>query len=227
MPQKSKFSPEEKEAIVQSYLNGKKALACILEESGIYKSTLQRWVILYENEGILGLTPTAQNKHYPAEIKMQAVREYLDGKASYMDLMRKYKVSNKAIVQKWVKQYNSHGDFQNRRTGSEIYMAKGRKTSFEERQEIVAYCLAHGTNYRAAAEAYNVSYQQVFNWVKKYNSMGTEGLEDRRGKAKPEERMTEEDRLRAKVRMLEAQLYQKEMENDVIKKLIEVKGRWS
>ena len=71
MPHKSKFSPEEKEAIVQSYLNGKKALACILEESGIYKSTLQRWVILYENEGILGLTPTAQNKHYPAEIKMQ------------------------------------------------------------------------------------------------------------------------------------------------------------
>ena len=106
-------------------------------------------------------------------------------------------------------------------------MAKGRKTSFEERQEIVAYCLAHGTNYRAAAEAYNVSYQQVFNWVKKYNSMGKEGLEDRRGKAKREERMTEEDRLRAKVRMLEAQLYQKEMENDVIKKLIEVKGRWS
>ena len=158
---------------------------------------------------------------------MQAVREYLDGKASYMDLMRKYKVSNGSVVSGWIKQYNSHGDFQDRKTGSEVYMAKGRKTSFEERQEIVAYCLAHETNYRAAAEAYDVSYQQVLNWVKKYNSMGVEGLEDRRSKAKPEERMTEEDRLRAKVRVLEAQIYQQQMENDVIKKLIEVKGRWS
>lgn len=227
MPQKSRFSPEEKEAIVKAYVEGKKSSANIQQENEIAKNTLRRWVIQYENDGIVGLTPKAKNKHYPPEIKRQAVQEYLSGKASYMDLMRKYNVSNKSVVQGWIKQYNSHGDFKSKKTGSEIYMAKGRKTGIEERQEIVAYCLAHGTDYRAAAEAYAVSYQQVYNWVKKYNSMGVEGLEDRRGKAKPEERMTEEDRLRAENRILKAQLYQKEMENDVIKKLIEVKGRWS
>lgn len=227
MPQKSRFSPEEKEAIVQSYINGKKGLTSILKEFSIAKTTLCGWIILYENEGLEGLRPKSQNKHYPLEIKHQAVQEYLAGKASQMTLMRKYNISDKSVVRDWVKQYNSHGDFNNKKTGSEIYMAKGRKTSFEERQEIVAYCLANAMNYRTTAEVYDVSYQQVFNWVKKYNSVGIEGLEDRRGKAKLEERMTEEDRLRAENRMLKAQLYQKEMENDVIKKLKEVKGRWS
>ena len=42
-------------------------------------------------------------------------------------------------------------------------MTKGRKTSFEERIEIVEYCIAHDHNYTATAEKYEISYQQARN----------------------------------------------------------------
>ena len=225
MPHNSRFSPEEKERAVKDYLDGIKGCAKIANDLNVNEKTVRDWLVLFNNGGIDALTPKSKNKYYSAEIKLQAVQEYLTGKASLMDLMRKYNLSNKKIAQNWVKQYNSHGEFKSKQTGSEIYMAKGRKTSFEERQEIVAYCISRGNDYRAAMEQYSVSYQQIYGWVKSYQTEGVEGLKDRRGRAKPEEQMTEEDRLRAENRMLKAQLYEKQMENDVIKKLNEVKGR--
>ena len=227
MPHNSKFSPEEKVKAVEDYLNGKRTSTQIVQSYSINKTTLKRWVNLYKSSGIDGLISKATNKHYPAELKQKAIEEYIQGQASAMDLVVKYRVSNDAVVRRWIQKYNSHGEFKSKKTGSEIYMAKGRPTSFEERQEIVSYCISHGMDYRSTMEQYGVSYQQIYNWVKKYKAHGTDGLHDRRGKAKPEAWLTEEDRLRAENRMLREQLKQKEMENDVIKKRIEVEGRWS
>ena len=61
-------------------------------------------------------------------------------------------------------------------------MKAGRKTTSEERLEIALYAIEHGKNYSATAKKYNVSYQQVYNWVKKYLSKGESGLKDNRGK---------------------------------------------
>lgn len=43
-------------------------------------------------------------------------------------------------------------------------MTKGRKTTFEERVEIVQYCIAHDRNYTKTAEQYQVSHQQARNY---------------------------------------------------------------
>ena len=47
-------------------------------------------------------------------------------------------------------------------------MSNGRKTTLEERTEIVAFCIANGKDYGVAAEKYGVSYQQVYSRVHKY-----------------------------------------------------------
>lgn len=55
-----------------------------------------------------------------------------------------------------------------------------------------------------------------------------DGLVDRRGKAKPEEELTEAERLRQENRMLQAKLRDKEMEIALLKKLRELRGGgWS
>ena len=41
---------------------------------------------------------------------------------------------------------------------------------------------ANDKNYGAMALKYQCSYQQVRNWVKRYEKMGSKGLEDRRGR---------------------------------------------
>ena len=40
-------------------------------------------------------------------------------------------------------------------------MTKSRKTTFEERIEIVQYCLNHDKEYKLAAKEFDVSYAQV------------------------------------------------------------------
>ncbi|WP_143354166.1 helix-turn-helix domain-containing protein [Enterococcus hirae] len=47
-------------------------------------------------------------------------------------------------------------------------MSQSRKTTFKERVEIVHYCIVHDHNYGKTAIKYQVSYQQVRNWVLKY-----------------------------------------------------------
>ena len=51
----------------------------------------------------------------------------------------------------------------------EVYMAgRRKKTSLSERKKIVEYCLSYGKNYKDAAARYDVSYSQVYDWVRKY-----------------------------------------------------------
>ena len=107
-------------------------------------------------------------------------------------------------------------------------MTKGRKTTQEERAQIVAFCIAHGKDYALTVETYQVSYQQIYSWVRKYEAAGVDGLVDRRGKTKPEDELTEAERLRQENRMLQAKLKDKEMEIALLKKLKELRGGgWS
>ena len=55
-------------------------------------------------------------------------------------------------------------------------MAKGRKTTQEERGKIVAFCIEHGKDYPLTIQTYGVSYQQIYAWVRKYEEKGIDGL---------------------------------------------------
>lgn len=103
-------------------------------------------------------------------------------------------------------------------------MTKGRKTTQQERAEIVAFCLEHGKDYLLTVKEYHVSYQQIYSWVGKYEKKGIEGLCDGRGRTKPESELSETENLRAQIRMLEAQLKDKQMENELLKKVRELEG---
>ncbi len=61
-------------------------------------------------------------------------------------------------------------------------MKQGRKTTFEERVEIVNFTITHDKDYQAEIEKYGISYQQVYSWVIKFEKDGSQGLLDRRGK---------------------------------------------
>ena len=98
-------------------------------------------------------------------------------------------------------------------------MTKGRKTSFDERVEIVQYCIAHDRNYAEAAEKYKVSYQQARNYTIKYEAGGVEALKDRRGRSKSPEEMSELEKLRAENKILRAEKERVEMEVSFLKKL--------
>ena len=63
-------------------------------------------------------------------------------------------------------------------------MTNGRVTSLKERIEILHYCIAQNNDYKQTADNYNVSYEQVYQWVKKYEAGSENALKDRRGRKK-------------------------------------------
>ena len=81
-------------------------------------------------------------------------------------------------------------------------MAEKKKLSYEEKLQAVLYCIGHRLDYRQASEQYKITYQQIYNWVKKYQEQGETGLLDRRGKRRPPDEYSEEEKAAAKLRKL-------------------------
>ncbi len=167
--------------------------------------------------------PRRRNKRYSKELKFKAVQDYISGGGSQREICKKYEILSNKQLRNWIKRYNGHKEIKaTRGARTEIYMTRGRKTTQQERAEIVAFCIEHGKDYPLTIQAYGVSYQQIYAWVRKYEIKGIDGLADGRGRTKPEAEMTENEKLKAQIRLLEAKNYDLEMENALIKKLKEL-----
>ena len=222
----SRISIEVIIAAVKRCVSGESSYTEEMKLLGVPKQTLQDWIRKYETFGIEGFLPSG-NEKYSKGTKERAVNAYLNGEGSQAYICRKFKIKDRKTLRTWIKVYNSHRELRpSRGRGSDIYMTKGRNTTYEERVEIVSYCIEHGNDYVATIEKYGVSYQQIYSWVRKYNEKGAEGLVDKRGKRKLESEMTELEKLRAENRMLEARNKRLELECAVLKKLEEIEGGW-
>nr|WP_155814861.1 helix-turn-helix domain-containing protein [Bacillus coahuilensis] len=91
--------------------------------------------------------------------------------------------------------------------------------------EIVLDCLGNGKDYQEAANTYNVSYQQVYQWVKKYEDGGDEALKDKRGHKKEEAKLTPEEKINLQMKRLERENERLRAENLFLKKLEEIERR--
>lgn len=67
---------------------------------------------------------------------------------------------------------------------------KGRKTTYEERIEIVEDCMKNGSNYSETSLKYPISYGQAYQWVRKFKENGIDSLRDKRGRTKPVNEMS-------------------------------------
>ena len=71
---------------------------------------------------------------YNAELKLQAVQDYLAGKGSLRKICKKYGIPDHKMLRQWISCYNGHKEYRRRKGAKgEIYMTKGRKTTQEER----------------------------------------------------------------------------------------------
>lgn len=225
MIKKGKYPPEEKEKIIKKYLNGEYSYSEVCEKYRVAKDTFSEWLRLYKTHGISGITPKSTHKTYSPGLKEAAVIDYLSGIYTQDEICIKYDITKTKLLRKWIKKYNNHEKFKSSSNGGVNKMIKGRKTSLEEKIEIVTYCIENGKNYAATIEKYNVSYNQIYKWVKKYNEKGIDGLSDRRGKDKDSELMTDLEKLKAENRILQAQIKDKEIENELLKKVMEIERR--
>ena len=223
MGRKAKIISEIKIKIVEDYLAGKISIGKAAIDLGINESSIRLWLRKYKTFGLEGLRTSNKNSYYTSDIKLRAVTDYLSGKGSLPDICSTYNISSESILRKWIKKYNSgHKIFKPHNTKGDNIMTTGRKTTYQERIEIVSFCIANANDYNSTANKYNVSYQQVYTWVRKYNKNGHNALVDRRGKNKDFEELSESEKFASQLKLLEAENRRLKMENDFLKKLEEI-----
>ena len=197
---KSSYTPEFRAKIAQEYLNGNCSRKDLSKKYNIPESAIRDWINVYKTHGINAFINTNGNKQYTKDFKIQCVEAVLKGESSVLDVVSQYQISSSHMLREWISLYNAN----------------------RELKEIVDYCINHNRDYKGTASIYNVSYSQVYSWVKKYDVQGDDGLTDRRGRHKTDEEVNELERLRRENIRLKRQLQEKDMLNELLKKVQEL-----
>ena len=220
---KPKYSFEIKVDAVKRYLAGESAMM-LAHEYGMPKkgcNLIRRWSAKYQEHGDRAFEHSRHNRRYTKEFKQKVVDEYLSGNYSQDYLTAKYNITSHTVVENWIRRYNEGIENKDYCPNNEVYAMKSRKTTIEERLEIVNYVLNNNNDYKGAAKKYFVPYANVYQWVLKYNKFGKEGLSDRRGrKASNVERhvLTELEKKDVEIERLQKKLDNANMVIEVLKK---------
>ena len=213
MGRKSKYSADFKLMIIHEAET--LGITRTSRKYSISNHTIRTWKLIYKFQGIQG-----------REYKASLVEEYQKSDEKLEEFAIRHGLRGRTQLSQWIMGYNE-SILEDCRSGKRDSGMKGRKTTFDERLEIIEQLIRHDVDYNWAAEHYNVSYNQVYGWYRKYTGSGNnpESLRDRRGKAKPESEFTELDRLKMENKLLKARLHQQEMEIAFAKKFVEISNR--
>ena len=211
---RTKVSPEYIDGLGSyDYLSAKYSIGC---------KTLKEWVGKYRIHGVAAFSDKAGNTSYSSDFKTACVNAVLSGGGSVDDIVAKYNISSRKVLRNWIEYYNANRELKDYDPKREVYMAEARrKTTIEERKEIVEYCLKHNRDYKETSSIYTVSYSQVYSWMKKYEAYGEESLSDKRDRHKSDDEVDELELLRRENLRLKRQLEKKDMVVELLKKVKE------
>lgn len=227
MGRKSKYTIEQKIKACEDYSKGKGSFCSIAFDLGTTHAVVSQWNTIYKEYGKDAFAERHTNNAYTVEFKIKIIKEYLNGKVSSRDIAAKYNITHSMVLQ-WVSKYNNGEKLQDYNPQSEVYAMKSRKTTFEERIEIVKYAITNDNDYKGAADKYCVKYSLVYQWVKKYNESGEEGLKFlSKGRPSKKERkeLTELEKKDIEIERLKLELERHKRAEEILKKNIEIRQK--
>lgn len=218
---KNKKTFEERLAMIEAILMMERSIRSVARENNIPAATLRDWFRRYKAVGPEGLIPFKIRTFYSKEIKRKAVENVLLNGSSVLGTVKKFNISSSSVLRSWIKDYTGKKELKQTGRGLST-MSERKRTTFQERIEIVEFVIARDNDYQAAIQKYGISYQQIYTWVRKYNNKGLDGLQDLRGRRKEKETLTEIEQLRLENKQLKERAKFLEMEQDIVKKLQEL-----
>ena len=223
MGRKSKFSKEVKINACKKYKAGKGTFGSIAKEVDCSKAVFFKWYHDYINHGDSIFDEKPRNNSYTIEFKLEVIDEIK--KSSVFAAASKYGISIE-VVRKWFLSYNNGETIKDYSPCGEVYTMKARKTTFEERIEIVNFVLENDNDYKEAANTYTVPYASVYQWVQKYLKYGEESLRDSRGRPKAGELkqgLTELEKKDIEIERLKRELERHKRAEEILKKNLEIR----
>lgn len=223
MGRKAKFSKEIKITACKKYKAGKGSFGSIAKEVGCAEPVLRKWYYDYINHGDSIFDEKPRNDSYTVEFKLEVINEI--NKSSITSASSKFGIS-RSVAQKWFLSYNNGETIKDYSPCGEVYTMKARKTTFEERIDIVKYVLENDNDYKGAADTYSIPYASVYQWVHKYLQYGEESLRDSRGRPKKDgfkRELTELEKKDIEIERLKRELERHKRAEEILKKNLEIR----
>lgn len=218
-----RYTAEELISFITLFLDGVPFSQLVQEQRLTLSDTsFNKYVKQYISYGPQGLQPFKQNKRYAKAFKKEVVFAYLDGKGSLADLAVQYEILSQETVRRWIKRYTEGKENRTYSPKPKVYRMEKRKTTWEERIQIVKDHFENQCTYKKTASKHQVPYHSVYQWIQKYKEHGPNGLMDGRGRGKPATTQTNEEKLRSELKRLEARNQWLKMENTILKKQNEI-----
>ena len=228
MSRHSTYTLEQKVKACEDYLNGRGTYGSIGKGLGTCKNTVRKWVYRYKSHGSNAFVVSNVNKSYTKEFKIEVVKECLSGNGSDIDIASKYNIDS-SMVNKWLSKYNNGEELKDYIPKKrEVYTMKSRKTTFEERLEIVKYAITNNNDYKGAADKYSIRYSLVYQWVKKYNEQGEGGLKfltKGRPSKKEQKELTELEKKDIEIERLKLELEKHKRAEEILKKNMKIRQK--
>ena len=229
MGRQPKYSKEVKIKACMDYENGKNSFDGIAKILGTGKAVVRRWYLAYEKHGPSAFETPNGNRSYSKEFKKSVVEQYTCGSCSQNDLSAKYNISC-SVINNWINKWYNDVELKDYAPKGEVYTMKSRKTTFEERLEIVRWVIQNDMSYKDAADKYELPYALVYKWTKGYLDKGPKALEyQKRGPKSMAEiddnNLTEVEKLRLELEKEKALRKRREFEIEVLKKKEEIENK--
>ena len=229
MGRKPKYSKEIKLKACQNYTNGKGSFGSIANNLNVNPETVRRWYYEYRNNGENSFKHLQRNRDYPKELKESIVESYISGSGSAVELGSEHNIPVSVLLG-WLKKYYNGMVQTDYIPKAEVYTMKYRKTTFQERLEIVKWVIEHDMNYKGAADNYDLRYSLVYSWVRKYKENGADALKNQKrgpkGKSSIDKSsLSETDRLRQELEQEKTLRKQAEFKLEVLKKKEEIEKK--
>ena len=221
------LTSEEIISVVKQFKNQEITQAEACRKTGVLPSTFVRWVEKYDIGGEMALFRPSRVLKYTDELRLKAIQEYQTGNYTLKQVCEKYGIKSTFSLSEWLRAYNGSVDNYSTEYSVEgVFVGQARRTTLEERIEIVKANLESGRKEFEIAARYKVSRDQVRYWTNRYLELGEIALEDRRGRRKKDQvPRTELEAAQKEIAELKHKLYLAEVERDLLKKLDEVERR--
>ncbi|MCE7781960.1 transposase [Staphylococcus xylosus] len=111
-------------------------------------------------------------KHYKYEFKLKVVQEYLNSSLGYRALAKKYEISTKSLIERWVAQYKEFGpEGLSKRLKNKVYTREFKLSVLRFRQENML-------SYRETASHFKISnIAMICAWQRRFEENGILGLD--------------------------------------------------
>ena len=98
----------QKFEILLSYYESDQSKTEFVNDHNISKVTLNRWLDAYRQFGLDGLQRSKTNRQYPLEIKLEAVRAYLQEGMLQKEVVDKFEIRSVTQLRNWIKDYQNN-----------------------------------------------------------------------------------------------------------------------